>query len=157
MFTPEGELREGFRHLEGAPEAGSPPSGSTVENVAAGGRRTGEPAAGEPAAGEPAAGARIVEPDETEEATASRQDGDAPQFLDLVGFLAENASVYLRQASSLGSTTEGKENLEIAKLHIDFLRTLQEKTTGNLTAEESAMLEDVIYQLKMGFVSLRGF
>ena len=147
MFTPEGELREGFRHLEGAPEAGSPPSGSTVENVAAGGRRTGEPAAG----------ARIVEPDETEEATASRQDGDAPQFLDLVGFLAENASVYLRQASSLGSTTEGKENLEIAKLHIDFLRTLQEKTTGNLTAEESAMLEDVIYQLKMGFVSLRGF
>jgi len=42
-----------------------------------------------------------------------------------------------------------------AKRTVDLLEVLQEKTRGNLTARESQLLEDVLYELRMSFVELQ--
>lgn len=45
--------------------------------------------------------------------------------------------------------------LFLAKHHIDTLDVLQQKTQGNLTADEAAMLENVLHQLRMLYVSVQ--
>jgi hypothetical protein len=41
-----------------------------------------------------------------------------------------------------------------ARRTIDLLEVLQEKTQGNLTAEETRMLEEVLYELRLTFVEV---
>jgi hypothetical protein len=48
------------------------------------------------------------------------------------------------------------ENLEMARLHIDLLDVLRQRTAGNLTAEELGELEALLYQLRMRYVQKRG-
>jgi len=43
-------------------------------------------------------------------------------------------------------------NLELAKHNIDTLGILQKKTTGNLASEESKLLDDLLYDLRMRYV-----
>jgi hypothetical protein len=45
-------------------------------------------------------------------------------------------------------------NLPQAKEIIDLLSVLDEKTKGNLTSEEQAVLRDMLYALRMKYVSL---
>ena len=45
-------------------------------------------------------------------------------------------------------------NLPQAKDIIDLLSVLEGKTTGNLTTEEQAVLRDMLYALRMKYVSL---
>jgi len=42
-----------------------------------------------------------------------------------------------------------------ARRTIDLLQVLQDKTTGNLTPNESRLLDDVLYELRMTFVELQ--
>jgi len=50
--------------------------------------------------------------------------------------------------------TKKKElDLEQAKYMIEIIEILQEKTKGNLTSEESQMIEGLLYQLRMLYVS----
>lgn len=156
MFTPEGELREEYRQV-GTPDRGAaerqdeerrdegrPESGPIVTP---GGAPTGEerpPSA--PTQSEPAGGAPVDIP-----RTGA---GPAPSFLDLVGLLAEPVPLYLGDAELPDGRTV--ENLEAARLHIDLLDVLHRKTAGNLTTQESAVLEDVIYRLRMRYVQKRG-
>ena len=42
-----------------------------------------------------------------------------------------------------------------AKRTLDLLEVLQQKTRGNLTASESRLLEDVLYELLMSFVEIQ--
>lgn len=42
-----------------------------------------------------------------------------------------------------------------AQRTVDLLDVLQEKTQGNLTAEESRLLDDVLYELRMTFVEMQ--
>ena len=42
-----------------------------------------------------------------------------------------------------------------AQRSIDLLQVLQEKTSGNLTPNESRLLDDVLYELRMTFVELQ--
>ncbi len=52
---------------------------------------------------------------------------------------------------------EKKEpDLEMAKYNIDMLETLEEKTKGNLTKEEEAVLSNTLNELRMGYVKLAG-
>ena len=44
-------------------------------------------------------------------------------------------------------------NLEGASQMIDILAMLEEKTRGNLTAQERSLLEQVLYDLRMRFVA----
>lgn len=43
---------------------------------------------------------------------------------------------------------------EYARFYIDSLGVLEEKTKGNLTAEESAMLTEVVRDLRMSYIEL---
>jgi len=45
-------------------------------------------------------------------------------------------------------------NLPQAKDIIDLLSVLEDKTNGNLTTEEQAVLRDMLYALRMKYVSL---
>ncbi|SPP63172.1 DUF1844 domain-containing protein [Nitrospira lenta] len=45
-------------------------------------------------------------------------------------------------------------NLPQAKEIVDLLSVLEEKTKGNLTSEEQAVLRDMLYALRMKYVSL---
>lgn len=52
-----------------------------------------------------------------------------------------------------GSGEGTKErNLELAKLEISVLETLQEKTRGNLSDEEQRILADALHEARMAFV-----
>jgi hypothetical protein len=52
---------------------------------------------------------------------------------------------------------EKKEpDLELAKYNIDMLETLEEKTKGNLTKEEEAVLTNTLSELRMGYVKVAG-
>ncbi len=44
------------------------------------------------------------------------------------------------------------EDLEQARYLIDVLGLLQEKTQGNLSQEEAAMLDGLLYELRMKYV-----
>jgi Domain of unknown function (DUF1844) len=46
-------------------------------------------------------------------------------------------------------------NLEGAQQMIDILALLDEKTRGNLTAEERQVLEQVLYELRMRFIQVK--
>ena len=51
----------------------------------------------------------------------------------------------------------GEKNLdlELVKHTIDTLRLLRDKTTGNLDRDESELLSNVLYDLKMRFVKAK--
>ncbi len=145
MFTLDGELRAEYRDLELKSASGSAEPG---------------PSASRPAAPPPAAAPARPPADQppADQPLGSEPPGGAPGapgFFDLVGLLAEPATIYLREAHSTDPQTAA-QSLELARLHIDLLSVLRAKTEGNLSPSEKAMLEDVIYQLRSGFVGLRG-
>lgn len=45
-------------------------------------------------------------------------------------------------------------DLQVAKFHIDMMGVLQQKTKGNLDAEESRYLESTLSQLRLAFVAV---
>ena len=47
-------------------------------------------------------------------------------------------------------------NLEAAKLLIDQLEMVQEKTRGNLSAQESSILDDALKNVRLSFVEVSG-
>jgi hypothetical protein len=52
------------------------------------------------------------------------------------------------------ATGRPRVDLEQARFAIDLLAMLQEKTRGNRTPDESAVLEEMLTTLRMGYVRL---
>lgn len=129
MFTPDGELREEFKEQLDAEK-------KAAEKREA--ERAAEPAATPPAEKEP-----VDDEPEPELESGAR-------FQDLVGLLAQSASVYLQQASQ--RVEERREMIEMARLHVDLLALLKHRTRGNLEPDETALLEDALSQLRMALV-----
>ena len=50
------------------------------------------------------------------------------------------------------SAADAQANLAAAKQMIDILSLLEEKTRGNLTAEERQLLDQLLYELRLRFV-----
>lgn len=72
----------------------------------------------------------------------------------LVTTLATQATVALGQMAA-PDAKEVPVDLDLAKHLIDTLAILEEKTKGNLTSDESAMLTNVVHQLRMLFVAVK--
>lgn len=140
MFTPEGELREEYRFIE---EKSTEPEPAPPPNPPVDSRPSAPAAAPEPPA--PAADPRLELP-------GSPLGG--PSFYDLVSILAEPAAVYLGEAELPDG--QSMENLEMARVYIDVLDVLRHKTAGNLTVQEKAFLEDLLYRLRVRYVQKRG-
>ena len=95
---------------------------------------------------------RLAENVETGHAHALPQ----ADFLGLVQLLAMQAIVGLGGFAGPGGQ-EIPPNLELAKHHIDLLDALEKKTKGNLDANEKAVLDTTLHQLRMAYVeAVRG-
>ena len=74
-------------------------------------------------------------------------------FTAFVISLATTAAVHLGDMHDPDGAQPAR-NLEGASQMIDILSLLEEKTRGNLTAEERQVLEQVLYELRMRFIEL---
>ena len=54
------------------------------------------------------------------------------------------------------ATGQTNKNLPMAKQTIDILSMLEEKTTGNLTADETNLLKNILYDLRIIYVKEAG-
>src|SRR5213083_420987 len=90
------------------------------------------------------------------EVQTSTQSGELSQrFIEFVMMHAQNAALFLGQIPN-PKTGEGEVNLELAKMFIDQLAMIQEKTRGNLTSEEATVLRNALSNLQMAFVEASG-
>lgn len=150
IFTPNGQLKEEYRFLE---EKATDPQRSSGE---AKGTPEPDPAASSP--GETQQRPGDTGPEAVErpplEIPGTPQGLGAPTFYDLVAVLAEPVSIYLGDVRLPNG--QSAENLDMARLHIDLLDVLRQKTAGSLDVQESAFLEDVLYRLRVRYVQKRG-
>jgi hypothetical protein len=84
----------------------------------------------------------------------STSSAPVPAKIDLTTFFLSIAS-----AAYMGlgmnprpGTAKSEENLELAKQNIDLLELMQTKTKGNLSTEESKLLDQLLFELRMRFV-----
>ena len=88
------------------------------------------------------------------EVQTTDQSGETTQrFIEFVMMQAQNAALFLGQIPN-PQTGKGEVNLELAKMFIDQLGMIQEKTRGNLTNEEMAVLRNTLSNLQMAFVEV---
>jgi hypothetical protein len=151
IFTADGELREEYRHLETAsPHADAPPDAPGAA------RAVNPPAPSEPsrAAEATSGGPETQHPSRPLEIPDAGPGLGGPTFFDLVAMLAEPASLYLGDLT----LADGKaaEDLEMARLHIDLLALLRQKTQSQLNPQETAFLDELLYRLRVRYVQKRG-
>jgi hypothetical protein len=88
------------------------------------------------------------------EVQTSTQSGELSQrFIEFVMMHAQNAALFLGQIPN-PKTGEGEVNLDLARMFIDQLAMIQEKTRGNLTNEEATVLRNALSNLQMAFVEV---
>jgi hypothetical protein len=84
------------------------------------------------------------------------QTGEMTQrFIEFVMMHAQNAALFLGQIPN-PKTGEAEINLDLARMFIDQLEMIQEKTRGNLTNEEAMVLRNALSNLQMAFVEASG-
>jgi hypothetical protein len=88
------------------------------------------------------------------EQSASEQDASAVTFLGFVLSLAHTAAVHFGDVPDPVSGQTGAPNLPAAQQIIEILALLEEKTRGNLTAEERQLLEQLVYELRMRYIEI---
>ena len=82
-----------------------------------------------------------------------------PESLSFVGFvlsLASTAAIHFGDMPDPITGERSEVNLEGAGQMIEILALLDQKTRGNLTAEERQLLEQVLYELRLRFVQASG-
>jgi hypothetical protein len=88
------------------------------------------------------------------EVQKTTQSGELSQrFIEFVVMHAQNAALFLGQIPN-PKTGQGEVNLDLAKMFIDQLAMIQEKTRGNLTSEETTVLRNALSNLQMAYVEV---
>jgi hypothetical protein len=126
LFTPDGELREEL--VEDEEEPARADTQATAERRA-----------------ESAAAERGFE-------RRSIEEPEGVDFTMLINAMAEPALLFLGEIPH-PATGEARVDLERARLQIDMLDLLRVKCRGNLTAAEESLLDRILYQLRMLYVS----
>ena len=80
----------------------------------------------------------------------------ALSFTAFVLSLASTAAIHFGDLPDPVSGKPGEKNLEGAAQMIEILALLDQKTRGNLTAEERQVLEQVLYELRLHYVDASG-
>ncbi len=73
------------------------------------------------------------------------------RFLEFVMMQAQHAAIFLGQIPN-PQTGQPEVNLEVARMFIDQLVMIEEKTRGNLTTDEQTVLKNALSSLQMAFV-----
>ena len=88
------------------------------------------------------------------EVQKTTQSGELSQrFIEFVIMHAQNAALFLGQIPNPKSG-EPEVNLDLARMFIDQLAMIQEKTRGNLTSEEAKILSNALSNLQMAYVEI---
>ncbi len=102
--------------------------------------------------------AREAETAEPSAAAGPEAEADAGQalpaasFAGLIQMLATQAAIFMSDQRD-PQTGQPLRHLDLAKHNIDLLGVLEEKTKGNLTDNEKKMLDRLLYELRMVYVS----
>ncbi|PYK11708.1 MAG: hypothetical protein DME65_06605 [Verrucomicrobia bacterium] len=75
------------------------------------------------------------------------------RFIEFVVMHAQNAALFLGQIPN-PKTGQGEVNLDLARMFIDQLAMIQEKTRGNLTSEEAKVLSNALSNLQIAYVEV---
>ena len=81
-------------------------------------------------------------------------DGSEINFVAFVLSLAHTAAVHFGDIPDPVSGKPDEPNLPAAQQMIDILSLIEEKTRGNLTAEERQLLEQVLYELRLRYIEI---
>ena len=91
---------------------------------------------------------------EQEKAAKAAESGNIPGWPDQLGFkelgsmLATQALMYM--GAFPDQSGKAMVSLDVARLNIELLSVVEEKTKGNLTEEESTMITQAIVELQRG-------
>ena len=132
-FTEDGELRPGRAKVQPKPE---------VQDAAD----------SEPAEGPPPEGRAPQSPAQADPGPSSGGEGSSAtsqMFVELVATLAQQAELFLSGGGGLPKQPEQAQRI------IDYLGVLESKTRGNLSAEESQLLSNLLFELRTLFVQSR--
>jgi hypothetical protein len=83
---------------------------------------------------------------------AADAEGSGISFAAFVLSLAHTAAVHFGDVADPVSGKTMEVNLPAAQQMIDILALLEEKTRGNLTAEERQLMDQLLYELRMRYV-----
>jgi Domain of unknown function (DUF1844) len=152
-FNPDGTPRELSAEEKEAQEQAEAKAAAAEPRIETRAAETAQSAEPPPPAAEPAQ----KRSEAREEAPPTGRDplDDPASFISLIMSLASNA------AASLGMmphpvTGETGVDLKTAKHWIDVLGMLEKKTTGNLDPQEAQMVEGLLADLRMQYVSFSG-
>src|ERR1700694_3757801 len=82
----------------------------------------------------------------------NQPEGSALSFTAFVVSLASTAAIHFGDMADPLTGERSEVNLDGAAQMIEILSLLDQKTRGNLTAEERQILEQVLYELRLRFV-----
>jgi hypothetical protein len=147
LFNADGSPRELPPEEKPEPKPAVPEAEATAAVAAA--------AAPEPAPAEPSRMAEEPAPDAEEEFS----EADLAEARDPASFVSFMMSLASNAASALGMmehpvTHQREVDVELGKHWIDVLGMLEKKTSGNLTPQEKRMLESLLADLRMQYLSL---
>ena len=78
-----------------------------------------------------------------------------PSGISFAGFvlsLATTAAVHFGDIADPNSGERQQPDLQAAHQMIELIALLQEKTKGNLTSDETKLVDDLLYELRMRYV-----
>jgi hypothetical protein len=81
-----------------------------------------------------------------------RSEQSGLSFVAFVVSLAHTAAVHFGDVPDPVSGAAGTQSLPAAQQMIDILALLEQKTRGNLTAEERQLLEQVLFELRLRYI-----
>lgn len=76
---------------------------------------------------------------------------DTLRFLDMVGLFGTQAMIALGKLAN-PATGKAEKNMAAARLFIDTLEMLEQKTKGNLNSDETKVLQATLTDLRLMFV-----
>ena len=135
----------------GAPETPATPPPPQAEAPA---RPAAQPEAAQPAPDPAATVAADAAPAHDEGGAEHGLPGPA-DFLQLVGKLYQEGLAFMGLYDD-PQAGQSMANFPVASWHIDILGVLEEKTKGNLSAEEAKLLKEAVANLKLTFVRASG-
>jgi hypothetical protein len=164
LFNPDGTPRDIERQVDTDNSATAATGGGTDAATAAGSNAApaatspaAETARREPSPPPPTETAREPRPPAATEgapdAAAASAAEDPTAFANLAMFIASPAAAAMGMTEHPG-LAPGELDLPLAKHCIDLLGTIQQKTRGNLSAQEGQILEGLLAELRMQYISL---
>lgn len=156
LFNADGTPREGVRAEEPAATINTTvatPIETPAAGVATNATETAPREQSREASTPPLSSAETSTTGARRSSTAEEMESDATAFANLIMFIASPAAAAMGMTEHPGMGPQDID-LPLAKHCIDLLGTVQQKARGNLSMQEEQMLEGLLTELRMQYVSM---